>query len=218
MLVFPKWSEVTVTQLCWLFEIPWTVACQVPLSMGLSRQEYYSGLPFRSLGDLSNPEIEPRSPALQVDSLLYEPPVFYRQVFILEFYKCFVPFLKTNKQTKKPPQIPNLMFFTSVYFFHLLHTLLFFFLKCEAFGIRIFLLFLVPKTHTLKDLFAFLLGDWVQWQCFSPGDVFISFIYVFPGTQDTKIFNIQHSFNTANSSNRSRTGEMKKEREHFSFL
>ena len=43
------------------------VACQVPLSMGFSRQEYWSGLPFPSLGDLPNPETEPRSPALQAD-------------------------------------------------------------------------------------------------------------------------------------------------------
>ena len=43
-----------------LFMIPWTVACQAPLSMGLSRQEYQSGLPFPSPGDLSHPEIEPK--------------------------------------------------------------------------------------------------------------------------------------------------------------
>ena len=48
---------------------PWTVACQTPLSIGFSRQEYYSGLPFPSPGDLSDPGIEPRSPALQADSL-----------------------------------------------------------------------------------------------------------------------------------------------------
>ena len=48
---------------------PWTVARQAPPSMGLSRQEYWSGLPFPSPGDLSNPGIEPRSPALQADSL-----------------------------------------------------------------------------------------------------------------------------------------------------
>ena len=42
---------------------------QAPLCMGFSRQEYWSGLPFPSLGDLSNPGIEPRSPALQADSL-----------------------------------------------------------------------------------------------------------------------------------------------------
>ena len=45
-----------------LFETPWTIAKQVPLSMGFSRQEHWRGLPFPSLGDLPNPEIEPRSP------------------------------------------------------------------------------------------------------------------------------------------------------------
>ena len=50
------------------------VACQAPLSMEFSRQEYWSGLPFPSPGDLSDPRIEPRSPALQADSLLSEPP------------------------------------------------------------------------------------------------------------------------------------------------
>ena len=49
--------------------IPWTVACQVPLSMGFSRQEYWSGLPFPSPGDLPDPGIKPRSPALQADDL-----------------------------------------------------------------------------------------------------------------------------------------------------
>ena len=48
---------------------PWTVASQDPLSMGCSRQEYWSGMPFPSAGDLPNPGIKPRSPALQVDSL-----------------------------------------------------------------------------------------------------------------------------------------------------
>ena len=51
------------------FMIPWTVAHQAPLSMELSRQEYWSGQPFPSPGDLPDPEIEPRSPAFQVDSL-----------------------------------------------------------------------------------------------------------------------------------------------------
>ena len=48
---------------------PWTVACQVPLSMELSRQEYWNGLPFYSPGDLPDPGIKPRSPALQADFL-----------------------------------------------------------------------------------------------------------------------------------------------------
>ena len=52
------------------FETPWTVAHQAPLCMGFPRQEYWSGLPCPPLGDLSNPVIEPVSPALQADSLL----------------------------------------------------------------------------------------------------------------------------------------------------
>ena len=48
---------------------PWTVAYQAPPSMGFSRQEYWSGLPFPSPGDLPDPGIEPWSPALQADSL-----------------------------------------------------------------------------------------------------------------------------------------------------
>ena len=55
-----------------LFETPWTIAHQTPLSMEFSRQEYWSRLP--SPGDLHNPGIEPGSPALQADSLLSEPP------------------------------------------------------------------------------------------------------------------------------------------------
>ena len=50
-----------------LFATPWTVAHQAPLSMGFSRQEYWSGLPFPSPGDIPDPGIEPRSPLLQAD-------------------------------------------------------------------------------------------------------------------------------------------------------
>ena len=53
---------------------PWTVAYQAPPSMGFSRQEYWSGLAFPSPEDLPDLGIEPRSPALWVDALLYEPP------------------------------------------------------------------------------------------------------------------------------------------------
>ena len=52
-----------------LFATPWTLACQDPLSVEFPRQEYWSGLPFYSPGDFLNPEIEPMSPAWQVDSL-----------------------------------------------------------------------------------------------------------------------------------------------------
>ena len=47
---------------------PWTVACQAPLSMGSPRQEYWSGLPYPSPGDLPDPGIKPGSPVLQEDS------------------------------------------------------------------------------------------------------------------------------------------------------
>ena len=57
-----------------LFATPRTVAHQALPSMEFSRQEYWSGLPFPSPGDHPNPGIEPRSPALQADALLSEPP------------------------------------------------------------------------------------------------------------------------------------------------
>ena len=57
-----------------LFVTPWTKACQAPLSMDSSRQQYWSGLPFPPPGDLPDPGIKPRSPALHVDSLPPEPP------------------------------------------------------------------------------------------------------------------------------------------------
>ena len=57
-----------------LFATPWTVAHQAPPFMGFSRQEYWSGWPFPSPGDLPDPGIEPKSPALQADALTSEPP------------------------------------------------------------------------------------------------------------------------------------------------
>ena len=58
----------------WLFVTPWTVAHQTPLSMGFSRQEFWSGLSFPSPGDLPDLGIQPISPAFPADSLLSEPP------------------------------------------------------------------------------------------------------------------------------------------------
>ena len=55
------------------FATPWTVTYQALWSMGFSRQEYWSGLPFHSPGDFPNPGIEPGSPALQTDALPSEP-------------------------------------------------------------------------------------------------------------------------------------------------
>ena len=68
-------SESEVAQLCPTLCDPWTVAHQAPPSMGLfSRQEYWSGLPFPSPGDLPNPGIEPWSLTFQADALSSEPP------------------------------------------------------------------------------------------------------------------------------------------------
>jgi len=63
--------KVLVAQSC--PTLHWTVACQAPLPMGFSRQDYWNGLPFSSLGDLPEPGTEPRSPALKADSLPSEP-------------------------------------------------------------------------------------------------------------------------------------------------
>ena len=62
----------SVAQSCLTLVTPWAVAHQAPLSMGFSKQEYWSGLPFPAPGDLPDPGIKPRSPALQAVSLLSE--------------------------------------------------------------------------------------------------------------------------------------------------
>ena len=66
---------------CLPLATPWSVARQVLLSMGFPRQEYWSGLPFPSPGDLPDLGMELRSPALQADSLPYEP--FRKPQFLL---------------------------------------------------------------------------------------------------------------------------------------
>ena len=68
------WETVKSLSRVRLFVTPRTVAYHAPPSMGYSRQEYWSGLPFPSPGDLPDPGIEPRSPALQADTLTSEPP------------------------------------------------------------------------------------------------------------------------------------------------
>ena len=55
--------------MCDSFATPWTTALQAPLSMGFLRQEYWSGLPIPSPGNIPNPKTEPESPAWQTDSL-----------------------------------------------------------------------------------------------------------------------------------------------------
>ena len=67
-------SEVKSLSRVQLFATPWIVAYQAPLSLGFSRQEYWSGLPFPSPGDLPDPGIEAGSPALEAYALTSEPP------------------------------------------------------------------------------------------------------------------------------------------------
>ena len=92
-----------------LFATPWTVAYKAPLSMEFSRKEYWSGLPFPSPGDLPDPGIEPRSPALQVDALPSEPPGKSQKYFFeLLFFEgrarilkwVAIPFSRRSSQTR----------------------------------------------------------------------------------------------------------------------
>ena len=73
-----------------LFATPWTVAHQAPQSMEFSRQEYLSGLPFPSPGDLPNPGIEPRSAALQADALPSEPEVAFFYIYISKYINMYI--------------------------------------------------------------------------------------------------------------------------------
>ena len=72
-----------------LFATPWTVAYQASPSMGFSRQEYWSGVPFPSPEDLPDPGIEPGSPALQADALPSEP----MRLFTYTFFFIFSPIM-----------------------------------------------------------------------------------------------------------------------------
>ena len=75
-----------------LFATPWTVAYQAPPSMGFSRQEFWSGLPFPSPGYLPNPGIEPGSPSLQADALPSEPP--WKLLMTVSYVKFIISKLK----------------------------------------------------------------------------------------------------------------------------
>ena len=79
-----------------LFATPWTVAYQASPSMWFSRQEYWSGLPFPSPGDLPDPGIKPRSPALQADALTSEPPGKPYNMSLVAFFWSQVSHLHNN--------------------------------------------------------------------------------------------------------------------------
>ena len=79
-------SEVKSLSRVRLFATQWTVAHQAPLSMGFSRQEYWSDLPCSPPGDLPNLGIEPRSPSLQADSLPAELPGKPKKIWKTSIY------------------------------------------------------------------------------------------------------------------------------------
>ena len=87
---FPQFIVIhTVTQSCPTLGAPQTVVYQTPLYMEFSRQEYWSGLPCPPSGDLPKPEVEPRSLALQTDSLPSETPPVNQSVQWLIHFRFF---------------------------------------------------------------------------------------------------------------------------------
>ena len=92
LLLLSRFSRV---QLC---VTPWSVAHQAPLSMGFPWQEYWSELPCTPLGDLPNPGIELRSPALQADSLPAESPGKPKNTGVgkLSLFQCIFPTQESN--------------------------------------------------------------------------------------------------------------------------
>ena len=95
ILLYSPWKvkvKVSSHSCVWLFAFLWTAECLFPLSMEFSKQEYWSGLPFPSLGDLPHPGIKPRSPALQMDSLpsysLYLVLFFHVTWHLLHYFSC----------------------------------------------------------------------------------------------------------------------------------
>ena len=105
-----------------LFVIPWIVARQAPLSIGLfSRHEYWSGLPFPSPGDRPDPGIEPRSPVLQAGSLPNKngPWYMHERLLLLEWNKrrdsCCFPFLHwPRKEMYSEFRVMEVPFLTSL--------------------------------------------------------------------------------------------------------
>ena len=90
-----KRSVILVAQSCLTLCDPIDCNPQAPPSMGFSRQEYWSGLPFPSPGDLPDPGLKPGSPALQADSLPFEPPGKP-----IQKDKCIIPLYELSRIIK----------------------------------------------------------------------------------------------------------------------
>ena len=116
-------AESEVAQLCPTLCDPMDCTCQAPLSMGFSRQDYWSGLPFPSPGDLPNPGIEPGSPALQADSLPSEPQGEHATV-IPSWSHFISPRLFTSDISLELEKLASLGYFGQVFFSFLMNTIL----------------------------------------------------------------------------------------------
>ena len=92
-----KWKSLSHVQ---LFENPWTGTHQAPLSMGFSRQEYWSGFPFLFQGDLPDLRTKPRSPAEQADSLPSE-----LQKNPVQLNMCQVRYIRDQYLSLLPPLV-----------------------------------------------------------------------------------------------------------------
>ena len=90
-----------------LFATPWTVAHHAPPSLGFSRQEHWSGLPFPSPEHLPDPGIEPGSPALQADTLPSEPPVKGHVKTDLSVQAMLLQLLTSARRAQAQPQSPG---------------------------------------------------------------------------------------------------------------
>ena len=113
MILFEDFVVVLWLSHVQLFATPWTVACQAPLYMGFSRQEYWSKLPFPSPGYLLDPEIETvsaASPALQADFFFFFLPLSYRGspgLFWSIWIQCrFCPFCVNVSLGWSPGSVP----------------------------------------------------------------------------------------------------------------
>ena len=84
-----------------LFASPWSVTYQTPQSMGFSRQEYWSGLPFPSPGDLPNPRIKPRSPAMQTALTYSFPNLEPVRCSMSSSNCCFLTCIQVSQETGK---------------------------------------------------------------------------------------------------------------------
>ena len=137
-------------------ETPWTVAHQTPPFMGFSRQEYGSGLPFPSPGDLPDPGIEPGSPTLQADHLTSEPHhthILFCEIFLLS--QCHIFNLQDLNYFffPLPARVSSSFssFFTCLTFFSLC---LFFFAALPKFLMAFFLYIIETLRNIYSELFS----------------------------------------------------------------